>query len=35
MKHMFVILLPTGTLLATQNSATQVATKPWEKFLGA
>jgi len=35
MKHMFVILLLTGTLLATQNSANQVTTKPWEKFLGA
>jgi hypothetical protein len=35
MKHVFVILLLTGTLCATQGSANQVTAKPWEKFLGA
>ena len=35
MKHMFVILLLTGTLWAAQDSVKQVTAKPWEKILGA
>jgi len=35
MKHIFLILLLTGTLWAAQGSANQVATKPPEKILGS
>jgi len=35
MKHVFVILLLTGTLWVVQDSANQVTAKPWEKILGA